>query len=286
MQIGKIAGVKFRFNFIFLGLSIIYIALGMGLEILVIIASVLVHEVAHTIMGIVLGIKVVEIELLPFGGQAKLEDFTGLDPSKEIYVALAGPLISLSVAASFYFLNLADQYDVVPYLIKINLLLGIFNLLPALPLDGGRILRSLLSPFKGFRQATSISANIGKFLAIIIILYGSYLIYVQNYGVNFIFIGILLYWAAHREKSLLMFAFMRYLINKQGELKTKGFLGGEQIVSKKETLIKEILHSSRPLAYMLVFVVDDNNNVISIKSEAELIEALLQKGPKTTIEDC
>lgn len=286
MLIGKVAGVKFRFNIIFLGLCIMYTALGMGLEILVIVASVLVHEIAHTIMGKVLGVKVVEIELLPFGGQAKLEDFTGLDPGKEIYVALAGPLISISLAASLY-LGLAGRYDLVPYLIKINLLLGFFNLLPALPLDGGRILRSLLSPLKGFRQATYISANIGKFIAIIIIGCGSFFIYREDYsGVNFILIGILLFWAAYREKNLLMFAFMRYLVNKTGELKTKGFLAGEQIVSKKDTLVKEILHTSRPLSYMLVFVVDDNNNVISIKTEAELIEALLEKGPKTTLKDC
>lgn len=287
MLIGKVAGVKFRFNIIFLGLCVMYTALGMGLEILVIVASVLVHEISHTIMGKVLGVKVVEIELLPFGGQAKLDDFTGLDPGKEIYVALAGPLISISLALSLYFLDLTGTYDLVPYLIKINLLLGIFNLLPALPLDGGRILRSLLSPLKGFRQATYISANIGKFIAIIIVGCGSFFIYREDYsGVNFILIGILLFWAAYREKNLLMYAFMRYLVNKKGELKSKGFLSGEQIVSKRDTLVKEILHTSRPLSYMLVFVVDDNNNVISIKTEAELIEALLEKGPKTTLKDC
>ena len=283
MQIGKIAGVKIRFNIFFLVLCLIYTLLGMGIEILVIIAAVLIHEVAHAIMGKVLGIKVLEIELLPFGGQAKLEDFTGLEPGKEIYIALAGPLISLSVAAAFYFLGLGEKYDYVNYVIKINLLLGLFNLLPALPLDGGRILRSLLSSVKGFRQATAISANIGKFLAVIIAVYGVYLIYAENYGVNFILIGCLLYWAAYREKNLLMFAFMRYLVNKKGELAAQGFMSGEQIVSKKNTLIKDILHASRPSSYMLVFLVDDNDNIIGIKTEAELIEYLLEKGPHTTL---
>ncbi len=283
MQIGKIAGVKIRFNIFFLVLCLIYTLLGMGIEILVIIAAVLIHEVAHAIMGKVLGIKVLEIELLPFGGQAKLEDFTGLEPGKEIYIALAGPLISLSVAAAFYFLGLGEKYDYVNYVIKINLLLGLFNLLPALPLDGGRILRSLLSSVKGFRQATAISANIGKFLAVIIAVYGVYLIYAENYGVNFLLIGCLLYWAAYREKNLLMFAFMRYLVNKKGELAAQGFMSGEQIVSKKNTLIKDILHASRPSSYMLVFLVDDNDNIIGIKTEAELIEYLLEKGPHATL---
>lgn len=285
MLIGKIAGVKLRFNIFFLGLCLIYTLLGMGIEILVILAALLIHEVAHAIMGKALGIKVLEIELLPFGGQAKLEDFTGLQPSKEIYIALAGPLISLSVAAAFYFLGLAEKYDYVNYIIKINLLLGLFNLLPALPLDGGRILRSLLSSLKGFRRATAISASIGKILAVIITVYGAYLIYTENYGVNFVVIGFLLYWAAYREKNLLMFAFMRYLISKKGELAAQGFMSGEQMVGKKDTLIKDILQVSRPSSYMLVFLIDENNNVIGVKTEAELIEHLLEKGPHGTLGD-
>lgn len=285
MLIGKILGIRFRINIIFLILCILYIFLGLGLEILFIVSSVLLHELAHMLVGLLLGIKVLEIELLPFGGQAKLEDFTGLDPSKEIYVALAGPLLSISIAAFLYFFDLPIYPNLIPYLIKINLLLGLFNLLPALPLDGGRILRSLLSPVQGFRKATSISATIGKILAFIIIGYGSYLIYTANYGINFILIGFLLYWAAYKEKNLLTFAFMRYLINKQGQLNSVGFLGGEQIVSKKGTFIKEILYTSRPKSYILVFIIDDYSNLISIKTEAELIEVLLEKGPRARLRD-
>ncbi len=280
MLIGKIAGVKLRFNLLFLAICLLYIYLGLGLEILIIVTSVILHELAHLIIALLLGIKFLEVELLPFGGQAKVEDFTGLEPSKEVGIAIAGPLCSLSICAVFYFFSLPFYPQAISYLIKINLLLGLFNLLPALPLDGGRILRASLSPLLGFRKATSICAIIGKILAIIIAGYGGYLIYVANYGVNFIIIGILLYWAAYREKNLLMFAFMRYLINKQGELGRKGFLGGEQVISKKDTLIKDILHTSRPITYMLVFIVDDDNNVIGVKTEAELIETLLQKGPK------
>ncbi len=280
MFIGKIAGVKLRFNLLFLAICILYICLGLGLEILIIVVSVILHELAHLIVALLLGIRFLEIELLPFGGQAKVEDFTGLEPSKEICIAIAGPLCSLSICAVFYFFSLPFYPQAISYLIKINLLLGLFNLLPALPLDGGRVLRASLSPLVGFRKATSICAIIGKILAIIIAGYGGYLIYVANYGVNFIIIGVLLYWAAYREKNLLMFAFMRYLINKQGELGRKGFLGGEQVISKKDTLIKDILHTSRPITYMLVFIVDDDNNVIGVKTEAELIETLLQKGPK------
>ncbi|NLJ73147.1 MAG: hypothetical protein GX333_09070 [Syntrophomonadaceae bacterium] len=255
----------------------------MGLEILIILTSLILHELAHLIVALIMGVKFLEIELLPFGGQAKLQDFTGLEPSKEICIAIAGPLCSLSISGLLYLVNLPLHPEAIPYLIKINLLLGLFNLLPALPLDGGRVFRSLLSPIMGFRKATAITANLGKMLALMLVGYSLYLLYISNYGFNYIVIGVLLYMAAYREKHLLTFAFMRYLINKQGYLGSQGFLAGEQYISKKGSLIKDILYNSKPKSYILTFVIDDDNNLIKVKTEAELIEMLLEKGPKARI---
>ena len=283
MLIGKIFGIKFRINIWFLLLAVLYGFLGLGLEILIILTSLILHELAHLIVALIMGVKFLEIELLPFGGQAKLQDFTGLEPSKEICIAIAGPLCSLSISGLLYLVNLPLHPEAIPYLIKINLLLGLFNLLPALPLDGGRVFRSLLSPIMGFRKATAITANLGKMLALMLVGYSLYLLYISNYGFNYIVIGVLLYMAAYREKHLLTFAFMRYLINKQGYLGSQGFLAGEQYISKKGSLIKDILYNSKPKSYILTFVIDDDNNLIKVKTEAELIEMLLEKGPKARI---
>ncbi len=285
MVLGKVAGVRVRVNILLLLLIGIYIYLGLGFEIAVVIASLLLHELAHTIMAALLGVKVAEIELLPFGGQASIEDFTALDPDREIYMALAGPIISLSLAAVFHFVPALHSVRA-PLIVQLNLYLGIFNLLPALPLDGGRVLRAYLSRLIGYKKATAHSALLGEMIALLICAYGLYLFYDHQGGVNFLVIGILLFWAAHREAKLLNYAFMRYLVHKKGELASKGFLESRQIVSREDALIKSILDSTRPTYYMIVLILDEDHHPLGLRSEAELIDCLFEKGPRARLKDC
>lgn len=285
MVLGRVAGVRVRVNILFLLLCAVYVYLGLGLEIAVIFASVLVHELSHTIIAAILGVKVAEIELLPFGGQARIEDFTGLDPDKEIYTALAGPIISLSLAAIFYFIP-AFQSAKTPLIVQINFFLGIFNLLPALPLDGGRILRAYLARIVGYKKATARSALLGKIIAVFICAYGIYLFYEHKSGANFLVIAVILFWAAHREGKLLSYAFMRYLVHKKSELSSKGFLTSRQIVSHEDALIKGILDTTRPSYYMIVLILDAAHHPLGMRSEAELIDCLFEKGPHARLKDC
>jgi stage IV sporulation protein FB len=285
MILGKVAGIRIRINWLFLLLCAVYTYLGLGIEILVIFAAVLLHELSHTIMAAILKVRVAEIELLPFGGQAKIEDFTGLDPDREIYIALAGPIMSLSLAALFYFLPPTIPLKTA-WLIQINLFLGIFNFLPALPLDGGRILRAWLSLHIGYKRATSISAGVGKGIAVLICAYGGYLLYLQQSGANYILAGIILFWAARREGLLLSYAFMRYLVNKKNELADKGFLASHQVVGFEDTLVKSILESTRPSYYTVVLVLDKQHQPLGLISEAKMIDCLFSQGPRVRLKDC
>lgn len=285
MRLAKIAGIDFKLNLLFLLLGLIYVLLGLGKEILLISASVLVHEIAHIMTAFNFGIKVSEVELLPFGGQAKIDDFMGLEPEKEIYMSLAGPLISLSLAgAAFWLLTvIGQQWELFA---RINLFLGCFNLLPALPLDGGRVLRAAWSKKMGYRRATARAANAGKICAVAIAVIGIYLTYTRLVGANLIIIGIILYWAANREKKLLAYTFMRFLVNKKNELSKYGYMNSQQIIAQPHTLIKDILGNSRPAYYLTVLIIDDDGTIIGMRTEAELIECLLEKGPGSSIKDC
>lgn len=285
MYLGKIAGVRVRINWLFLLVCAVYTWLGLGVEILIIFASVLLHELSHTIMAGLLRVKVAEVELLPFGGQARIDDFTGLDPDQEVYIALAGPIMSLSLAAFFYWLP-PQFMQKTPLLMQINLFLGVFNFLPALPLDGGRILRALLSLRIGYKRATSIAAGLGKSIALLLCGYGGYLFYLQQGGANYLLAGLILFWAARREGLLLGYAFMRYLVNKKGELASKGYLTSHQVVSFEDTLIKSILASTRPGDYTMVLVLDRDHMPQGLVSEAQMIESLLNHGPRVRLKDC
>lgn len=273
-------------NLLFIVLVVVYTYLGYGREIMIIFTSLVVHEIAHTVVALMLGIKVEEIEILPFGGQARIDDFTGLEPAKEIYMALAGPLISLSLAAFFYFLERNQANHAMSFFITVNAALGLFNLLPALPLDGGRILRGILAPLLGYRKSTRTAAWLGKGLALAIIAYGAYLTCRSLAGANYIIMGAVLFWAARREGNLLLYSFMRFLINKKGELAKKALLPCMQVVGQPDVPVKDILNTTRPGIYLMVMVVDARDQLMGIKTEAELIECLLEKGPRATLRDC
>lgn len=286
MVLGRIAGVKIRVNLFFLLLAIIYAGLGLGVEIAIIVASLFIHEMAHTVVALMLGVKVRDIEILPFGGQARIEDLTGLEPDIEIYIALAGPLVSLFLATLCYFICPWPNQQLVYFLIRLNLALGAFNLLPALPLDGGRIIRAALSPSQGFKKATRQAAILGQLLGTALVGAGIYLCCRNWPGINLIVIGIFLFWAARREKQYLAYAFMRFLINKKADLARMGLLASHQVVAYPQTRIARILDQAQPTHYLLVVIIDQSDNVMGILGEARLIETLLEKGPRATLQDC
>ena len=131
-----------------------------------IFVAVLIHELSHSLVAKRLGAKVREIVLFIFGGVASIEKLPK-EPKKEFTIAIAGPLASLILSLFIFapnrFLHIFGYF---------NLILAIFNLIPAFPMDGGRVLRSLLAKKFGYIRATMISANVGKALAIFMGIFG------------------------------------------------------------------------------------------------------------------
>jgi Zn-dependent protease/predicted transcriptional regulator len=169
-------------------------------------ASLVAHEYGHALVARREGMEIEGITLWLFGGVAK---FKGMFPSAgaEFRIAIAGPLVSLALGVLFVLVaaaaGLPDAVDgVVAWLGYINLALLVFNLLPALPLDGGRVLRSVLWHVRGdFRSATRLAAGIGRGFGYLFIAGGVLLFVVANAfsGAWLAFIGFFLLQAASGE---------------------------------------------------------------------------------------
>jgi len=166
---------------------------------LLLFASVLLHELCHSLVSVSLGLPVKRITLFIFGGVAQIEGEPD-EPMKELKIALAGP--AMSIVLGIVFLLLAGvlaaagtpQYVSVlfGYLGTINLMLAVFNLVPAFPLDGGRVLRAILWHFKGDMQgATRIAASAGGAFGYTLIFLGIFLVLAGNLanGIWMAFIG-------------------------------------------------------------------------------------------------
>ena len=152
--------------------------------------SIIAHEFCHSLVARKSGMPMKGITLFIFGGVAEMSDEPP-SAGTEFLIAVVGPLSSLAIAAVFwgiYRMGIAADWPqavngVVAYLSMINALLAVFNLIPAFPLDGGRILRSILWGWKGnLRWATRISSSIGVGFGILLILLG----FIRILGGNFI----------------------------------------------------------------------------------------------------
>jgi Zn-dependent protease/CBS domain-containing protein len=175
-----------------------YIALG-TFSMFGLFASLILHELSHSLMARRYDLAISGITLFVFGGVAELEE-EPKTPSSEFWVAIAGPIMSFCLAGSFYVLAALLSYldisptliAVVDYLALINLILAIFNLVPAYPLDGGRIFRAALWAYKkDLLQATAIASVIGVGFGLFLVITGIFSIFSQNLigGLWFILIG-------------------------------------------------------------------------------------------------
>ena len=164
-------------------------------------ASVVIHELAHSLVAVSSGIQISEITLFIFGGVSKITA-EPQDPVTELKVAIVGPLSSFALALIFWLakgffagFDLPLITGIFSYLAWINLALGIFNLIPGFPLDGGRIFRALYWWKTGsLTRATRLAADLGKGFAVALMVLGGVQIFLGDLfgGIWFILIGMFL----------------------------------------------------------------------------------------------
>ena len=177
--------------------------------------SIILHEFSHSLVARKHGMPMKGITLFIFGGMAEMSDEPP-SPKAEFTMAAAGPISSLLIAGFFYLiytagvgLGISDPVNgVIQYLALINLILAVFNTVPAFPLDGGRVLRSILWRIKGnLRWATRVSSTIGSGFGVALILLGIFnVLFVGNFvgGMWWFLIGMFLYNAARMSYQQLL----------------------------------------------------------------------------------
>ncbi|MFH1846630.1 MAG: site-2 protease family protein [Candidatus Omnitrophota bacterium] len=178
----------------FLLLGVFFLLLGFKGIILIlgVFFFVTMHEFCHSIAAAYFGIKVKKITLLPIGGVASMSEMPK-KPYQELIISLAGPVSNFLVVVIFYyplylflgketlmypFLVLtgqaayAGQLNVIAHIYWINLILAVFNMIPAFPMDGGRVLRAILSSRMSYREATKIAVGLGHIFALLFAYFG------------------------------------------------------------------------------------------------------------------
>jgi len=225
LELGRPFGIRLSVHWTFLLIIawVIFIDLQQGLNlgqiaysvlfVLSIFLCVVLHELSHSLMARRFGISTRSITLLPIGGVADLEKMPD-DPRQELAVSLAGPMMNIAIAFVLWiFLMISGGLDMDPsrfqeithsnflmILMFANIMLAFFNLIPAFPMDGGRVFRSLLALKMSRDNATYVAMNIGKVFAFFIALWG---IYANPF---LIFIALFIYIGAQREYEMVKYS--------------------------------------------------------------------------------
>ena len=214
VPLGRLAGIPVRLHWTFFILPVFVVlvdwragghAVASGLVWLVaLFASVVVHEVAHCLVARRRGAKVIGIVLFPLGGLSSVESMPD-GAGDELAIAIVGPLTSLALGAVFLGLGaLTLGHAWPPTLFAgswldrlgwLNLLLGAFNLLPALPMDGGRVLRALLARHRTNLEATLVAARVARVLGALMMVAGLF------YDFWFVLIGLFVLMGSRAEEQ-------------------------------------------------------------------------------------
>jgi Zn-dependent protease/CBS domain-containing protein len=251
--------------------------------ILALFACVVLHEFGHALMAAKYGIKTRDITLLPIGGIARLERMPD-DPRQELWVALAGPAVN-AVIATVLFAWLEFTATRTPFsllsvtagpflqrLMVVNVFLVVFNMLPAFPMDGGRVLRAILATGMEYTRATHIAATIGQAMAL---LFG----FLGFFGNPFLlFIALLVWIGAAQEASM---AQMKSALS--GIPVARAMLTDFRTLMPQDALRRavELLLSGSQHDFPVL----DGERVVGVLTRADLLVALAQRDQDSRVED-
>ena len=231
-NLGKISGIDIRlhWSFFLLPIYVYFMAAGESQVaaltsvalVFAVFGCVLLHELGHAFAARQFGIGTRDILLLPIGGVASLQRMPR-NPFQELWIAIAGPLVNVVIAIALFagltfspFTLGSAVAEFLTILAAANLFLVVFNMIPAFPMDGGRVLRSVMAMFIPYVKATTIAATVGKYCALALGLYGLF-----NGQIMLMFLAGFVYLAGQAEK-------MQVLMGSRGGFRRRGQPGPVQ----------------------------------------------------------
>ena len=296
LKVGSVAGIGIYLHWTFLLLiaaifafyyvqsqNVVAALSGMGL-ILGVFVCVVLHELGHALTARRFGVGTRSITLYPIGGLARLERIPS-EPMKEFWIAVGGPAVNIAIALVLGGLLVAvgGTFDpgvlqtpgqhVLTSLLWINIALAAFNLLPAFPMDGGRVLRALLALRGDYAQATQTAANVGQAMAILFGLFG-----LITFNPVLLFIALFVYVGAQQEAQQ-----ATYRTFTEGTPVRQAMVTRFATLSATDTLndaVDELLAGTDH-----DFPIVEDGHVVGLLRRKDLIQALSQRDRSTPVRE-
>jgi Zn-dependent protease len=293
LPVFRVAGIQLRIHITFL-LLIAWLAFGYYAQggsavaasrvifVLLLFLCVVLHEFGHAFAAKAFGINTPDITLLPIGGVARLERMPE-EPVQELIIAVAGPLVNVVIALGLFVVGGAQGLlnrstveggGLIAQLLTINIMLVLFNLLPAFPMDGGRVLRALLATRLSYARATQVAASVGQGFAFV---FG----FLGLFGPNpfLLFIALFVYIGASQEAALAQMKDVsrRFPVSSAMVREFRTLTENASLQEAVDALLATSQHDFP--------VVDETGNVTGILTRTDLISALRKNDPSLRVGD-
>jgi stage IV sporulation protein FB len=270
-------GEKVKVDVLFLVTIIVFGVFGYLNDFTLFFVSLLLHELGHVIAAKGYGIKLESIHVLPFGCKQTFSSIGGVTYSQEIVIALSGPITNLFLASIILFCNQKlDTLLGIEKVIEINLILAALNLFPALPLDGGRIMRALLSKIVKRTTANKVVSLIGIIFGAMLHILGIYFSIKGQFILGLYVFGVFILMHAIKEYRQDGFNVIRHLtkdnIDKQSAINVK------RVAVYKNCMLKKAIKEFESGKYNIVAVIDDDMHILGELNEKQVLNAMMAFG--------
>lgn len=267
-----------RISKYFIPYVIIILLIGFKSKIYLGFFIIIIHEFIHLLVARKLGYKGFTIDILPIGTGLKLKDLEEATPRDDIIISCSGPLGNLLISLVCFLINhFLPRSGLVNFAVY-NIVIGVFNLIPAFPLDGGRILRSILNYRFIYKKAHKIALNISIAIGYI---FGA-VFFVEglkgNFTVDLAFFSIFILFVSYREKRRIAYIIMGYIVKKKEKLIRRGYLENKSISVYCKLNILQLIELIDKNKYNEFIVLNGDMDVIGILYEEDILDGIKEEG--------
>lgn len=263
-----------KINKFFIPYVIMLIFAGFGYSFFVAFFWIVLHETSHIIAARCLGIDNIKMHFIPMGTYIESKMFDETKPKEDIIISFAGPLVNIIMAILLYKVYTVFPSDIVKTSFNTNLVLGVFNLIPAFPLDGARILRAVLSRKIMYKRANKITVNCSLVAGFLLLGYFIFLLSLGKVNLSLGLIAVLIITISYKERERIMYIIMGDIIRKKRRFLKDNYIENKTIsVYYKKDLIT-VLGLVDKNKYNLFTLLDEEMKVIDVVTEYEILEGL------------
>lgn len=242
---------------------------------LLVYLSLVIHELGHIAAAVGFGARVSYMKIMPFGIAMRLSGESALKPKKRFIIAFAGPIFSIVTGILFGkgFLGGA------------NIALGIFNLLPVMTLDGGKMFFIAVSAFSGSIRGYNITKTVSKIFAVLLFLLGAAVLYVTRFNVSFVLVAAFLIYRLASDCGYGRLSAVQSVLDYKQKKSSGGVFKTKTVSLSMYAPLRRILKYIPERGICVIHILDENQHLIASVSERDAVDIILKYGAGVSYSD-